>query len=78
MALGRRKNQARDDDRKADPTGSAEQPADDVDGDGPFDIEDFDNPDDAALASRRSGSAAALTVEVEVKWPYPRQTGASG
>ena len=76
MAFGRRKN---DDDRdETSDTAVAPEPSeperDEVDTDdegGPFDIEDFDNPDDAALARLDLGSVlvpmpAAGQVQVEM------------
>jgi hypothetical protein len=76
MAFGRRKNDDDRDETSATPVASepAEPERDEVDtadDGGPFDIEDFDNPDDAALARLDLGSVlvpmpAAGQVQVEM------------
>jgi len=55
MAFGKRKND-KGRDEKTDTATSAESGGDEAELAGPFDIEDFDNPDDAALARLDLGS----------------------
>ncbi|MCI4676271.1 DUF3710 domain-containing protein [Candidatus Mycolicibacterium alkanivorans] len=70
MAFGRRKNDDQRDETTETPAPAPADPELDDEG-GPFDIEDFDNPDDAALARLDLGSVlvpmpAAGQVQVEM------------